>query len=113
MARLKRFLHGECIVTEVTSIPSDAKKITVRANHFVIGDSETTGNDHRVAVLDKTKVEFFEKDGILYMKNTIETDVFCPNERRHGRMTVPPSIWRINKAQEFDYVEMQARDVKD
>lgn len=47
------------------------------------------------------------------MLNLKETEIYCPNDGRHDTAVVPPSTWEIRKSQEFDYLEMQARQVRD
>ncbi len=113
---LRKFIHGEVVVYETKQLPNTVKKINVNSseNFFIVGESETHGNDHRVAVLDKNKVEFFEdENGKLYMRNLVETEIYCPNKYRHDTEPVPPSIWEITKSREYDYIEQQARQVRD
>lgn len=108
----RKFIHGEVLGFEISELPSDCKKIDVKEDFYVVGESETHGNDHRVAVKEK-EVEFFEKDGTLYMRNLTGSKIYCPNKNRHDSAIIPPSIWEIRKSQEWDYVEQQARDVVD
>ena len=113
MKKMRKFNHGEVIGFELSELPQDCKKLTIKNDFYVVGESETHGNDHRVAVLDKATVEFFEKGGVLYMKNFVEAKIYCPNKDRHDDAIIPSGLWEFKKAQEFDYVEMQARQVRD
>ena len=46
----------------------------------MIVESETTNNEHKI----KKGVEFYENtNGILYMKNTVPTKVYCLHKQRH------------------------------
>ena len=110
---MQKFIHGEVIGFEVKELPKSVKKIEVKDNFYIVGESEIHGNDHRVAVLDKNKVMFYEKDGTLFMRNIVEAEIYCPNADRHDTQIIPPSVWEIRKAQEWDYVEQQARQVAD
>lgn len=103
--------HGELILKEVASVPSKAKKLNVKESFKVLADSETTGNDHRVAV--KEGVEIYELNGVLYLENDVATEVYCPNEKRHGRRELKPGHWQIGIAQEFDPFEARKRNVAD
>lgn len=109
----KHYSHGEVNFFETKSIPKEAKKLKLNQNYFIVGESETHGNDHRVAIADSTKVEIFEKDGILYMKNAVPVDVYCPTPNRHDTITLQPSIWEIDKAKEYDYTTQEQRNVRD
>ena len=111
----KAAFHGEVVFKEITdtSILKGAKKVTVKDNFYIVGESETHGNDHRVAVKDKSKVEFYTRDGVLYMRNTETVDVYCPNEGRHSTMQLPSGTWVIDKQQELDYLSQEMRNVVD
>ena len=110
----KQSKHGEVIIATGFEIPETAKKIEIKDDFLVVGLSETTGNDHRIAVLDKKQIEFFEdKDGTLYMRNLVKTEVYCPNAEKHTSVTLEPNTYRINKAQEYDYLAEMVRDVTD
>lgn len=109
---MQKFIHGEVLGFEISELPQGCKKVAVKDNFYIVGESETHGNDHRVAVKDR-EVEFFEKDGTLYMRNLGETKIYCPNDCRHDTAIIPPAIWEIRKSQEYDYLEMQARQVRD
>lgn len=108
----KKFYHGEVIGAEVSALPEDAKKVSITDDFYVVGQSETHGNDHRIAVKEK-EVEFYEKDGVLYMKNLAETKIYCPNANRHDTQTIPAGTWRISKAKIWDFVAQQRQDARD
>lgn len=112
-AKKLHYTHGEVNFFQTCKLPEGLKPIEVKDDFMIVGESETHGNDHRVAVLDKEKIKFYEKDGILYMQNFTETEVFCPNEGRHDTITLPPSIWEIDKSKEFDPLTEELRSVTD
>ena len=107
---MDKCLHGEVILVEC-KIPKEAKRIEIKSNFHVIGESETSGNDHRIAV--KEGVELYELNGTLYIKNTVKTDVFCPNKERHDTKVLPESEWEIKKANDFDFLSDEERVVID
>jgi hypothetical protein len=109
----KHVSHGEVNFFETSVIPEGAKKINIKEDFYVVGESETHGNDHRVSVCDKENVEIYEKDGKLYLKNNVQTDVYCPNEGRHDRVVLEPSIWEIDSSKEYDYISQEQRNVAD
>jgi hypothetical protein len=103
--------HGEVCIFEVDSIPHDAKKVENKSNHYVLADSETTGNDHRVAVLEDT--EIYERDGVIYVSAPTQTEVFCPNEERHGRKVLEKGFWKVKKAMTVDHITRSREAVRD
>jgi len=114
MNKLRHYTHGEVNFFETNMLPNNLSKVEVKDSFYIVGESETHGNDHRVAVLDKQKVEFFEDEkGTLYMRNLTETNVYCPNKDRHDTVTLQPGLWEIDKSMEYDYLEQELRAVVD
>lgn len=113
----RHYVHGECNLFEVDSIPVDAKKIIptkeqLAKNGFIVAKSESVGNHHCIAVNDG--IEFYEDDkGTLYMRNTKPTNIFCVHEGRHDTITIPPSTWKRKIAKQFDYLANIKREVAD
>jgi hypothetical protein len=104
--------HGECIIESVTKLPKQLKRIEVKENYFVVGSSETTGNDHRVRVNDN--VEFYEDNlGTLYMKVLSNTEVYCPNASRHTETPISTGTYIVKKAREYDFLTQEIRQVRD
>lgn len=108
----KTIFHGEVILTKINSIPKQAEQIKINNDYFVVGESETHGNDHRVKV-DNEYVTFFMYCGILYMKNTQETEIYCPKKDRHDTVKLSPGTRQISIAKEYDYLTKETRLVKD
>lgn len=108
---MKTVFHGEVVIVKIKSIPSDVKKLKTKGKSHILADSETTGNHHCVAI--KEGVELYEKDGVLYLKNDVETDVFCVLQERHDTITLEPGIWEIDRAKEHDYLTGMKRNVAD
>ena len=107
----RMYLHGECIIKEVESLPESLKQRDDK-DSIMIAESETVGNEHRIKV--KEGVEFFEdENGTLYMRNTAPTEVYCLHAERHDTIEIPEGIWEIDKAVEYDYLSQQILDVKD
>ena len=105
------YLHGECIIKEIETLP---EKLSQREDKesIMIAESETVGNEHRIKV--KEGVEFFEdRNGVLYMRNTTPTEVYCLHEDRHDTIEIPEGIWEIDKAVEYDYATQKVIDVRD
>ena len=107
---MRKVNHGEVVLKEVNKVPSDAKKIDCKG-FVVVGESETLGNDHRVSVLEDTAV--YEKNGVLYIRNESPSQVYCPHESRHSTVELPATTWRVDIAQEYDYLLNEKRNVAD
>lgn len=112
MKQKKRvYLHGECIIAEISKLPKNLKQREDKES-IMVAESETIGNEHRIKIKDG--VEFFEDDkGILYMRNTVPTEVYCLHANRHDTITLPESIWKIDKAVEYDYLTQKTIIVRD
>jgi len=104
-------LHGEVSLRKVNSIPKSAKKVTIKGQYHIIAESEVSGNHHVIDIKDG--VEFYEQDGVLYLKNDVETDVRCVVKERHDNITLSPGIWEVDKQQEYDYYTESHRNVAD
>lgn len=105
----KCILHGEAIVFG-SKVPSDAVRKDVKG-FLIIAPSETSGNHH---VIDAAEgVEFYEKNGVLYVKNEVETQVRCVMTERHDNITLPAGEWEIGIQQEYDPFEARKRNVAD
>lgn len=107
----RMYLHGKCVIAEIAKLPENLKAIK-NEDSIMIAESETVGNEHRIKVKDG--VEFFEDArGILYMKNTVPTEVYCLHAERHDTIVLPEGFWQIDKAQEYDYTATRIISVRD
>lgn len=107
----RMYFHGECVIAEISKLPENLIKRNDK-NSITIADSETIGNEHRIKIKDG--VEFFENEkGVLYMKNSVPTDVYCLHTERHDAIELPIGFWQIDKAQEYDYMTDIIREVID
>ena len=107
----RMYLHGECVIAEITKLPENLKARNDK-DSIMIAESETIGNEHRIKV--KEGVEFYEDaHGILYMKDTVPTEVYCLHAERHDTIVLPEGFWQIDKAQEYDYLSAKVIKVRD
>jgi len=110
--KLRKAIHGEVVIVEVKEIPETAKRLDIKEKHFVIGESSTIGNDHRIAISNAVAI-LEDEENNRYIDNSDDTEVFCPKSERHSTIMLPASKWQIKKAQEFDYANQQTRAVVD
>jgi hypothetical protein len=107
----RMYLHGECMIAEIDALPEGLRQRDDK-DSIMIAESETVGNEHRIKV--KEGVEFFEDvHGILYMRNTVPTEVYCLHEERHDTIELPEGLWQIDKAKEYDYLNAKVVFVTD
>lgn len=110
-SKKRMYFHGECVIAEITKLPENLKRCDDKAS-IMIAESETLGNEHRIKIKDG--VEFFEDaNGVLYMKNTVPTEVYCLHTERHDTITLPEGLWQIDKAVEYDYLSAKVIEVRD
>jgi hypothetical protein len=104
-------LHGEAMIF-ASSLPENACKIKpTNKEYHIIADSETTGNHHVVDYCDG--VEFFESDGVQYMKNSKPTRVRCVHADRHSPVELEPGVWEFGIQKEYDHFEQNLQAVRD
>lgn len=112
---MKTFFHGEVIIIKSGQLPlsSELKKtILFDYNTYKLADSETTGNHHLLEAKDGAEL-FEDNNGVLWLKNEIPCNVFCAVKGRHNIITLEPGIWKIDKAQEYDYLTEMTRNISD
>ena len=52
-------------------------------------------------------------NGVLYMKNTVPTEIYCLHTERHDTIILPEGFWQIDKAVEYDYLSAKVVNVAD
>ena len=108
---MKTLLHGEAQINKINELPNGINYVKTKGNYHIIAESEVTGNHHVIDL--KEGVEFYEKNGTLYLKNDVETQVRCVVENRHDTITIEPGVWEIDFQQEYDYLAEETRRVAD
>ena len=108
---MKTYFHGEVVIKLVSSLPKSAKEIKPKNGHWIIADSETTGNHHIVE--ESEGLGMYEVDGVLYLKAEEEAHVSCVVKERHDTEVIPPGIWKIERAKEYDFLKDEIRRVQD
>ena len=112
----KIWLHGEVVIKKVSGkIPTGAVKVNAKCGVYKIADSESSGNHHLLEVIEGC--EMYEKDGVLYFKNTEEATVRCVDEKRHDTITIEPckedEILIIERQLEVDHLTDEVKQVAD
>lgn len=105
------YSHGECTIKEIDQIPENAVRIKIEDDKFKIADSEVTGNHHYIE--NAEGCEFYELDGVRYMRNTQPVKVSCEITERHSSFDVRPGTWKLDDYQEYDHISKQATAVRD
>lgn len=108
---MKTILHGECQLSQRGKLPKDSKRVKCSGDFKIVAESEVSFNHHVVDIHDG--VEFYEKDGTLYLKNDTETKVRCVLPSRHDDVVLDPGVWEVGFQQEYDYLTQEKRNVAD
>lgn len=105
-------VHGEAFVFP-SKLPTGAKKKNIGNESFVIiAESETTGNNHVVDVMEG--VDFYEDEkGTLFMESRVDTNIRCVHENRHDAITIPAGTYEFGSQQEYDPFAERMRRVTD
>ncbi|MBF0431839.1 MAG: hypothetical protein HQK83_11200 [Fibrobacteria bacterium] len=98
--------QGDVNYERVSSIPAEAQQVSPVNGRFILAEGEATGHAHAIA----DKIELFEKNGILYMRN--DHPVSLVHEEHHSQ-TIEPGIWEITATHEYDYFTELVRLIED
>ena len=100
--------QGDVCYEAISSIPEGAKKVDAKQGRFILAEGEVTGHAH--AVIEESEVELFEYKGVLYLRNTISTEI---KHEEHNPHTIEPGIWEFGIVNEYDYYNEITRKVAD
>lgn len=112
----KVWIHGEVVIKKIKGVlPDGCRKVEFKNGVFKIANSETTGNHHLLEEIDGC--DMYEKDGVLYFRNTENAVVRCVDEKRHDTFTVEPceedEILVIYPQKEVDHLTDEIQAVSD
>lgn len=111
---MKRIItHGEVNFIECDSLSKDLNKLEVTEDFFIVGESETHGNDHRINVSEGIDLYTSQLNELFLSTVKKETTVFCPNRGKHDPVTIPKGVWKIVKGREYDYFTDSHRFIAD
>ena len=92
-----QFRQGDVLITAVSSIPKNAKKLAPEDGRIVLAHGEVTGHAHAIA--DVEHVTMLEVDnGIRYLDASM--DVFLRHEE-HGEIVIPAGRYRVTRQREY------------
>ena len=97
-------IHGDVFLVKENKLPKGAKQLKWHKG-FILERGEGV-NTHTI----EDECEVYEKDGIMYLK--VDSPIKIDHEE-HGVQIVEPGIYRKEIEREFDYEEMETRNVQD
>lgn len=97
------YQQGDVIIEKVDSV--EGQKIDPNG---VLAEGGATGHAHRIA--DLTGLDFYEKDGVLYLK---ANKSFSIVHEEHKEQTIPSGNFKIGRVKEYDHFSEEARNVID
>jgi len=102
--------QGDLILNETNKVPTSAKKITLDNKVLTLLRGEGV-NTHDLMVDELSDVEVFQDGETLYLKTRKKVNLV---HQEHGTQTLEPNkIYKRIIEREFDYNEMEARNVRD
>jgi|TARA_R110000751_G_scaffold302637_1_gene416799 DNA-binding LytR/AlgR family response regulator len=102
--------QGDVLLTKVAKdkISKTAKRVAPVRGRLILAEGEATGHAH--AVTTEEGIKLYTMDQILFL--TADHDCTVVHEE-HGPVTIPKGTWQVGAVQEYDYVEQEARNVRD
>ena len=97
-------IHGDVTLVKINELPKGLNQIKF-VKDFVLERGEGV-HTHIV----KDECELFEKDGVIYLKADEQIRL---DHEEHGVQVLEPGIYRKEMERNFDYEEMEARQVID
>lgn len=105
----RNFLQqGDVLIKSIADFPEGLIRVKSQGGRLILAEGEATGHVHAIA--EAPSIELFEKDDILYLKNSIKALV---EHEEHGEVVVPPGLWEIDKVKEYDHFDEESRRVSD
>ena len=108
---MKAYFHGEVVIKKVASLPKGGKKVRAVNGGYIIAESEQSGNHH--LVVERDGIELYQVGDTLYLHNEVEAEVKCVDEKRHDTEVLEPGVWKIDRANEHDFLADETRKVAD
>jgi len=99
-------VQGDVFFTKLKKLPEGIKTRSRSRRGYVIAEGEATGHAHVI----NEEIEFYEKDGVLYLKTEKEVQV---KHEEHKPVIIGKGIWRVGIVREYDPFTEEARTVKD
>ena len=96
------YQHGDVIIKKVNGVKG--KKL----NHLTLAKGEATGHHHTIT---EGEADLYEHEGVLFLRVNSERAVITHQE--HKPLTIPKGDWEVGIVQEFDFLEQEARNVRD
>lgn len=105
-----QFQQGDVLFTKIDRLPKDIIPVNKNVRGYVLAEGEATGHAHVV-----------KQDVFLYADKETDNEIlyinsdtgFVVQHEEHKPLFLDKGIYRVDKVQEFDWVEMQKRKVRD
>ena len=87
--------------------PKEAKRIK---HTGVLAEGSATGHTHKIASENLKDCKFYKDGDVIYLKSKSEIVII---HEEHDQTTLPAGCYKMDHVQEFDYLENEARNVRD
>jgi hypothetical protein len=113
-------LQGDVIFIRIESLPASAKKIT-DPNDFkkalVLAEGEVTGHFHKIQNEDALNIDEDDTVGLYTFEDgklvIVNDEAISVTHQEHDTVAVPPGMWEVRIAKEYDHFLEEAREVRD
>lgn len=99
--------HGDVILKKIDTIPQAAKKVIVK-DQIILAEGETTGHAHRI--LDLVGTKLLQSGSVMYLH--LDQPKALVHEE-HGKLTIEPGDYEIDRIKEYNPFEKEIRRVQD
>lgn len=105
--------HGELVIIERKTKPENLKRVETTSD-IKLADSEVTGNDHMLKHVPGLEVWSDEAADKFFVSTKEDTKIYCKIADRHSDLVLKGGhCYEIGKAQEWDHISRERRNVLD
>ena len=99
--------QGDVLIRRIEKLPAQAKAQPA-SGRIILAHGEVTGHAHTIE--EQEGVRLYTLDELLYLVADHETTI---THQEHGAVTIPAGVYQIGKVCEWDYMQEEARQVRD
>lgn len=102
------YQQGDVLIEEIDNIPENAKKVSPIRGRIVLAEGEMTGHAH--VITDVRNNILLDHSGDLFLHTLADATV---THEEHHAIQIPPGKYKINRVQEYNHFDEEAKAVQD
>ena len=106
--------QGDVLLHKLDDFKADpnAKQVAPKNGKLVLAEGEATGHAHPITLDNESDVKLYTIGEILTLtvESTAGTEL---DHQEHSTVNIPAGSYRVGAVQEYDYIEQEARSVRD